>query len=271
MTGHQEAAREGLAERFLGRLGLRPGQGVDILETPTEEIIESLGRGRAPSIFSMAKRKKKRLVRKEENYLYSTRRFPLNNANNTIGAGAVAQGDYDFFGNGVGDGGGAMGYFSLANLTYLQTNMDKGGKIPTGRGFALFELAVSFNADALGADISQCLDTMELRYEKQGGQLVIHHGPIRNWPAGVGVAGYASAATTVAATTINVEKASNGVANLAAVRRFKQPRLLNANESFKYTLNAAANLPKNNAAVALSAFVEVCIWLFGFHYDRIPQ
>jgi hypothetical protein len=269
MTGHQEAAREGLAERFLGRLGLRPGQGVDILETPTEEIIESLGRGRAPSIFSMAKRKKKRLVRKEENYLYSTRRFPLNNANNTIGSGAVAQGDYDFFGNGVGDGGGAMGYFSLANLTYLQTNMDKGGKIPTGRGFALFELAVSFNADALGTDISQCLDTMELRYEKQGGQLVIHHGPIRNWPGGVGLSGYA--ATAVGGSPLTISASTNGVPNLAAVRRFKQPRLLNANESFKYTLNATANLPKNNAAVALLGFVEICIWLFGFHYDRIPQ
>jgi len=274
MNARAEAAREGVVDRFLDRIiGRRAGLGTHVLENSTEEILDQIGRGRDLSLWSMASkgRGKKKLVRKEENYLYSTRRFPNNTANNTIGGGTITSGDYDFFGNGVGDTGTAMGYFSVANLTYLQTNMDKGGKIPTGRGFALYELAVSFNADALGADISQLMDTFELRYEKQGGQLVIHHGPIRNWPGGVGVSGYAATATTASSTTINVERASSGAPFLAAVRRFKQPRLLNANESFKYTINAAANLPKNNTAVALSAFCECCIWLFGFHFDRIPQ
>lgn len=268
MNEIQQAAKMGVVDRFLGRLGLG-GHNVDILQNPTEEILAELERGRAPSLFGMKKRgkKKAKLVRKEENYLYSTRRFPNNTSNNTIGAGAVVAGDYDFFGNGVGDSGNTMGYSSLTNLTLQQTNMDKGGKIPTGRGFALFELAVSFDATATGANIAQCLDTMHLWFQKQAGAMNIYHGPIRNWPAGTGVAGYA--ATT--ATTTTIQQAANGVPTLGGVRRFKNPRVLNANDSFKYVITASANLPKTNAAVALTDFVEISIWLFGFHYDRIPE
>lgn len=267
MNEMQFAQKQGVVDRFLGRLGMG-GRNVHVLETPTEEIRADLERGRAPQLWGMRKKKKAaKLVRKEENYLYSTRRFPNNTSNNTIGSGAITAGDYDFFGNGVGDVGSSMGYFSLSNLTYLQTNMDKGGKIPTGRGFALFELAVSFNADAVGGDIAQCLDTMHLWFQKQGGAFNIYHGPIRNWPAGTGLAGYA--ATT--ATTTTIQGAANGVPTLGGVRRFKNPRVLNANDSFKYVLTAVANKPKDNVAVALTAFVEISIWLFGFHYDRISD
>jgi hypothetical protein len=268
MNAVQEVAREGLIDRWLSRRGLG-GRPLSVIGNPTEEILEDAHRGRPLrlELFGSQQRRKANLVRKEENYLYSTRRFPLNTANNTIGAGAVAAQEYDFFGQGIGDSGTTHGYFSLSSLTPLQTNMDKGGKIPSGRGFAMFELAVSFNAQALGADIAQLLDVANLKYVKQGGAMTIEHGPIRNWPGGVGVAGYASAATT----TINVERAGNGAPNLGSVRRFKQPRLLNANESFKYVVTAVANLPKSNTAVALSDFVEMSIWLFGWTYDRIPE
>lgn len=271
-------AREGLIDRVRGKLShlLLPGQGFSILENPTEELAEAAIRGRGlpklHRLFGAGARAGQDIVRKEENYLWSTRRFPNNTANNTIGSGAITAGDYDFFGNGVGDQGSAMGYASIANLTYLQTNMDKGGKIPMGRGFALFELAVSCNASALAKDIVQVIDNAELRYEKQGGNLVIHHGPLRQWPGGTGVSGFSSDATTASSTTVHTEAASNGVPNLAAVRRFKQPRLLNANESFKYSINfPSANTAKANVALALSDFVEVSIWLFGFTYDRIPE
>jgi hypothetical protein len=250
-------------------------RGLAVLEAPTGEIREQLEHhkkhgGRPPEFQAMA-RKKKKLVRREENYLYSTRRFPSNTANNTIGAGPIVAGDYDYFGNGIGDVGTAMGYFSLSTLGYHHTNMDKGGKIPTGRGFALYELAVSFNSNAAAADIAQMMDASELRYEKQGGQLTVHHGPVRFWPGGIGVAAGGSASTTVAATTIDRFGASNGVPHLAAVRRFKKPRLLNANDSFRYVMNCLANQAKTNAAIALSDFVEMTVWLFGFHYDRVPE
>ena len=273
MNAIQEAAKGGLIQRFFRQWGLsNPGTGLSVLENPTEEIDHDLARGKRPKLFRLfGAGAQPREIRREENYLYSTRRFPSNTANNTIGAGAVVAGDYDFFGNGQGDSGNSMGYFSITNLSYLQTNMEKGGKIPRGKGYKLFELGVSFNAQALGADVSQLLDTMNLKFDMGGGNFTIQHGPLLLWPGGVGVSGYASAATTVAATTINVERASNGSPFLGAARRLKDPRILAANDTFKYTITAVANTPRTNVAVALSDFVEVRIWLFGYHYDAIKQ
>src|SRR5262249_51320598 len=141
--------------------------------------------------------------RVEENYLYYTRRFPQNTANNTIGAGAVLAQDYLYFANGVGDQGSAAGYFSIANLTYTQTNMASGGKVPTGRGYRMFDIGISFNAEAKVPDIAQMLDSCNLRFEKQASQLVLQHGPLKLWPGGTGI--YAN--TTATATTA----ASNGL------------------------------------------------------------
>lgn len=238
------------------------------IENPTEEIDEHIRRtGRTPKLHGMADGGVD--LRVEENYLYSTRRFPLNTANNTIGSGAVAAQDYNFFTAGIGDQVSTMGYFSGNSLTTLQTNMAPGGKIPTGRGFKLYDLAVSFNAAAAGADIAQLLDTCALRFEKQAGNLVIQHGPIALWPGGVGLSGYA--ATAVGGSPLTIQGASNGQPNLQAVRRFRNPRIFNANEDVKYIVNAAANLPCNAAAVGLSAFVEMRIWLYGYHFDKIPN
>lgn len=265
----------GLTTIIRDKLASAAARGLVALEQSTDEVRGSLEHfrkhgGRAP-VFSAMARKKKKLVRREENYLYSTRRFPSNTANNTIGSGAITAGDYDYFANGIGDVGSAMGYFSLSTLGYHHTNMDKGGKIPTGRGFALYELAVSFNSNASAADIAQMMDASELRYEKQGGQLTVHHGPVRFWPGGIGLAGFGSAATTVAATTVDRFGASNGAPHLSAVRRFKKPRLLNANDSFRYVMAMLATQAKSNATIALSDFVEMTVWLFGFHYDRVPE
>jgi len=268
-----QITKEGIMNRFFGRqaLGLlAAGAKTEVLENPTEELIYNFDRGCALDLYGRVHGKRKKFkmgVRKEENYLYSTRRFPSNTANNTIGSGAIVAGDYDFFGNGIGDTGTAMGYFSIGNLGYQQTNMDKNGKIPKGRGFLLYELAVSFNAAALPADIIQCLDSMSLKFEKQAGQLSIYHGPIRNWPGGVGISGYA----TTTATTTTIERGTSGAPTLQNVRRFKNPRVLNANDSFVYRLNATATTPAANTTIALSAFTEISIWLFGLAFDQIPE
>jgi len=267
MNRMQEIAREGLVERFLNRLGLRGGQGVDVLENPTEELVEDLAKGRSPTVYAMAAKGKRKIVRKEENYLWSTRRFPGHTADDTIGGGTLTDGDFPYFGNGVGDAGSAMGYASIPNLTFLQTNMDKGGKIPTGRGFAMFELAVSFNALAKPKDIAAFMDVSELRYSKNNDDFTLHHGPLRLWPGGTGVNGFAAVFNATGGPG-PVHIGENGVPSMSAVRRFKQPRLLSANESFTYIIHTASHLPNNNAAVALSDFVDVCVWLFGFHYIR---
>jgi len=257
------------AETFLSRLGAA-GRAVNLWENPTEEIRDALNTGRQLKMFPMAARPRAVMrptqpARVEENYLYSTRRFPNNTANDTIGAGAVATGDYDYFGSGVGDAVTTMGYFTAAGtaLTYLHTNMDRGGKIPQGRGYRLFELGISFNARALATNVAQLMDTLALRYEKQGGQLVIQHGPVKFWPGGTGVNGFS--------TKTNTEGSANGIASLGAVRRFRLPRELDANESFKYTLAApSATRYVDGTAIALTDFVEVTIWLYGAIKDSIP-
>lgn len=268
----QTAQKLGLVDRLLGRLR-GGGHRVDILENPTEELIEQTQRGKEVTVYSMpgtappGHTKKKKILRKEENYLWSTRRFPGNTTNDTIGGGTLTTDDFPYFGNGVGDGGAAMGYASIPNLTFMQTNMDKGGKVPTGRGFAMFELAVSFNALAKPHDIAAFMDVAELRYSKNNDDFTLHHGPVRLWPGGTGVGGFAAVFNSTGGPGAQIF-GHNGIASMAAVRRFKQPRLLNANESFTYIMHTLAKFPNNNVAVALLDFLDVCVWLYGFHYIR---
>jgi hypothetical protein len=207
--------------------------------------------------------------RLEENYLYSTRRFPNNTANNTIGSGAVTAGDYNFFTSGVGDQGNTMGYFSVSALTYLQTNMAPSGKIPNGRGFKMFDLGVSFNAQASSANIAQMLDTCSISFQKQAAQLKVFNGPILLWPGGVGLSGFA--ATAVGGSPLTIAGASNGIAQLSNMRRTKNPRILSANDDFQYVVTAAAATPQSNTTVALTDFVEMRVALFGFVLDKIPN
>jgi len=252
-----------LTHRFVERLGLDPRNEapLHVLQNPTEEIAHGIKSGKPAKLWGV----ERPLVagRLEENYLYHTRRFPNNTANNTIGAGAVAAGDYLFFTSGFGDQGATAGYFSVANLTLQQTNMAAGGKIPTGRGFRLYVLGVSCNTAAKIGNISQCLDTMNMRFEKQSGQLVLQHGPIGLWPGGKGI--YAGTTDTA------VTAASNGMPALTNVRRYRTPRILSANEQFQYVINAAAATPAQNTTVALTDFVEITIWLFGQVLDAIPN
>lgn len=261
----------GFVRSFLHRFA--PGHRVSLLESPTEEIMHDIARGKKPKLFAMAGNPMAEndpvLGRVEENYLYSTRRFPLNTVNNTIGAGAVAAQDYLYFTFGLGDQGAAAGYFSVANMTLQQTNMASGGKIPNGRGFRLFDLGVSFNAQAIGTDIAQMLDISNLRYEKQNSTLVVQHGPLSLWPGGTGLYGFA--ATAVGGTPLTIQSASNGMPALTNVRRFRSPRVLSANDQFQYVINCAAATPNSNTTVALGSFVEARIWLFGQVLDKIAN
>jgi hypothetical protein len=261
---HISGATRKVIDRFLDRLGLdREGPGVVLLENPTEELEHDLKSGKKSKLHSMVGARPAVVGRVEENYLYYTRRFPNDTADNTIGAGAITAQDYLYFTNGLGDQGSAAGYFSVANLTLQQTNMASGGKIPTGRGFRLFDLGITFNTQCTIPNMAFCLDTMNLRFEKQNAQLVLQHGPIKMWPGGSGIW---AASTATAVTT-----ATNGLPALTNVRRWRNPRILSANEQFQYVINAAAKTPNNNTTVALTDFVEITIWLFGQVLDAIPN
>jgi hypothetical protein len=251
-------------------LGLGPGSLIPtkVFNGPTEDVLEQLDKGKRPKLFSMAGQAEPD-IRADENYLYSTRRFPSNTANNTIGGGAVVAGDYPFFSFGLGDLGTVAGYFSLTNLTLQQTNMAAGGKIALGQGFEMYALGISFNAQAIGTDVAQCLDTMNIRFDKQNSQYVIQHGPLKFWPGGTGLYGFA--ATAVGGAPLTIQSASNGMPAVTNVRTLRLPRILSANESFQYIINAAANLPNVNGAVALLSFVEITVYLFGYTLNRVPS
>ena len=254
--------------RFIEKLGLRNGDvPVRLLRNSTDELVDSaMRKGKMPKLFGYEGFPDIQ-GRVEENYLYSTRRFPSNTANNTIGAGAVAAGAYAYFTSGVGDQGSTCGYFSISNLTYQQTNMAPSGKIPSGVGYELFDLGVSFNAGVAPADAVQCMDTMNLRFAKQNAAFQVYHGPIKFWPGGTGASGFA----TTTATTTTIQGVSNGLPSLNNVRRFSTPRVLSANEDFQYYIDAAAATPNSNTTVALTAFTEVTIWLFGRFLSKIPN
>jgi hypothetical protein len=131
----------------------------------------------------------------------------------------------------------------------------------------MFDIGVSFNAAVSVANLAPMLDACNMRFEKQNAQLVIQHGPISLWPGGGGPYGFAS--TT--ATTTTIQGATNGLPALTNVRRWRNPRILSANEQFQYVINAASATPVENATIALTNFVEIRIWLFGQVLDAIPN
>lgn len=267
-------AKHSLVARLMGLFGPLGLRRADVFENPTEEIIGNELEGRRTKLYGMAGQRMTRGNngnpfagqapvdgRIEEMYLWSTRRWPNNTANDVIGAGALTAGDFDYFGQGIGDLANTMGYANLGNLTPRQTNMDKGGKIPKGIAFRMFELGVSFNESARAQDIAALCDASTIRFEKQAGSLVIQVGPPSFWPGGTGISGFS--------TNVTSEAASNGMPNINAVRKFRFPRELNANDSFKYVWTTSVNKPATNAAVALSNFVEATIFLYGYQFAAI--
>lgn len=269
--------KDGVGKHFLKRIQKHFPFRISLLEAPFEESDHEREKA-----FSKGQFHKERVFhgmdvagsmggRADENYLYSTRRFPGNTANNTIGGGTLTAGDNPYFTTGINDQGNQMGYFSIPQLTYQQTNMGPKGQIPKGQAYQMSELGIAFNANAKVADVLQLLDVSSLTFNMQQGGYLIYHGPIVNWPGGVGPYGFAGNSTTATTTTINVQGVSNGVPTPASTRKLSLPRIFGPTDMFQYTLTQSANLPADNSAVALSAFTEIRINLFGLYRSDIPQ
>ena len=188
--------------------------GVNVFAKSTEEIQHEVQLGREPSRMQFAAGRlaagngaKKRL---EENYLFDTRLYPV---------GALAVSDYVYFANAIGQPGANNGFLGGLIMSELETNMDVASQIAQGKNFVMTQVGVSFNANILTADAATLMESGALRFTKQGSQFTLKHGPIRFWPGGMGLAGYASSG--IAATTIN--GAHNGDADIRAVRRLSVP------------------------------------------------
>lgn len=263
---------------------------VQILQNPTSELREELAaakarddRGRGVVLFAQNFRARRYArpaqaqgaqthsgsgkARLEENYFYSTRRFPVLGTN-VIGAGGLTAGSYPFFTKGLNDDGAAVGFASGFILGLPETNLESGGgSVPQGTSFVFNQLGITFESDIKTADLAVMLDAVTLGFSKAGGQFSINHGPLKMWPGGMGIQGYA--ATTVAAASI--EAAHNGAADPRAVRVLKIPRILREKEVFQYNmLIARTTKAKDGTAIALSNFVTPTIWLFGGQRNVIP-
>lgn len=240
-----------------------------------EELLHEKGKGkswRSVAMFAKSMRRPQGNpsssgnARLEENYFYSTRRFPISTAN-AIGTGALAPNTYPFFGKGVNDDGSGLGFPSGFVLGLPETNLEVGGGIPQGSSFVFNQLGITFESDIATADLAVMLDNVTLGFSRAGGQFSINHGPLKFWPSGMGIAGFA--ATTVAATTVAAPH--NGNADIRAVRTLRIPRILREKESFQYAMTVTRSTKsKDGSAIALTNFVIPTIWLFGGQRNVIP-
>lgn len=242
-----------------------------ILANPTEELVEATQSHRPVSLFQRkalySRAPQARAVaRLEENYLYSSRRFPAL-GNNTIGGGALGVASYVFFNRGIGDDGQAAGWPTGFAMSLNETNLEMAGQIPMGTSFVFNQIGVTFNADASTADVNTMVEACTLVFKKSGGQFTINHGPLKMWPGGMGTEGYAST-TNVTST---VQSAHNGAADIRAVRNLRISRVLREKETFSYEFAIPRTTKATDgSAWALSAFVVATIWLWGGQKNVIP-
>jgi hypothetical protein len=271
-------------QAFMCRLPASLRERVAILENPTNELIDELadakreGRGWSDvKLFATGMRRRRMLgqggnsgkARLEENYFYSSRRFPKA-TNNTIGSGGLDKGDYPFFQQGLNQDGVAMGFPSGFVLGQPETNMESsGGTVAAGTNFVFNQLGVSFNSDIAIADLAVMLDAVTLGFKKSGGQWAIQHGPLKMWPSGMGISGFASSAG--GETAVDLVAATNGNPDLRAVRTLRIPRILRETEAFSYNMSVERpTKAKDGSTIGLTSFVVATLWLFGGQKNLIP-
>jgi hypothetical protein len=276
---------------FMNRLPQSMQDKVSILQNPTDELIDELAyakqQGKGWSEVAMfaqnvrqrfarpVQRRNDNGARLEENYFYGSRRFPTS-AGNVIGAGGLSAGSYPFFTKGQNDEGVALGWPSGFTLGQSETNMElSGGSIPTGTNFVFNQLGISFNSDISTRDLGTMIDLVTLGFAKSGGQFSLSHGPLKMWPSGMGMSGFAAGASGSGAEFAPgflLQAVTNGVPDIRAVRSLRIPRVLRAQESFQYGMIVTRpTRSTDGSTIALAGFVIATIWLFGGQKNAIAS
>lgn len=239
----------------------RCGMPISLMDGSTEEIRDSV-KSKIPvkTLYAAGQRMLASSMgakaRLEENYLFDTRCFQ---------AGNIASGEYLFFQNAVGQPATNNGFpAGVTIMTDLETNMDVAGQIAQGKNFVFNQIGVSFNADILTGDCATLMEAGALRFEKQGGQYTLRHGPIRFWPGGMGVNGYS--------TATGVTGAANGLADLRVARKLAIPRVIREKESFnyKYVVPRTVRNTNGSTTIAVVGGSLMTVWLWGGQQDTIP-
>jgi hypothetical protein len=252
-----------------------------LLDNPTEEILDGMQRKGKVRLFARGvntpwmgarnvatqvhRRAGSNGSRLEENYLYSTRRFPAL-TNSTIGGGAIVANSYAFFQYANGQNCDSAGFPTGTAAGLTETNMEVASQVAQGTNFVFNQVGISFNAMATTTNVAQLMDACALIFSKQGGQFTLNHGPIKAWPGGMGLAGFSN--ITAAATEVS---AHNGAADIRAVRSLKIPRVIREKETFAYNFVVPrATTATDFTAFALTQFVLATVWLWGGQENIIP-
>ena len=227
--------------RFLAAMASAPGVigPPHLYENPAEEIQDAMQRGKNINLhFAAASQARGRsairdLMAKrgevvgEENYLFSSRRYP-NSTDNTLPAGnMIPKGEYDYFTYAVGSSSVGSGFPTGFQASYNETNLTGTPQvIPTGQGFRIWQEGICFNTGANPDDIEQVLDSGSLKYQTQSNQYTVYKGPLAGWPGGWGVSGFSDVQ--------GQSSAHNGIADPRAVRHLQFPRVIKAQQQFSY-------------------------------------
>jgi hypothetical protein len=250
---------------FLDRCGSLADK-IRLFANSSEEIHESLNGRKSVKLYqrgdrslSLAQAMGAR-ARLEENYLFDTRNFA---------AAAVPAGEHIFFQNNQGGNAANNGFpAGVVNMSDVETNMDTPGQIAQGKNYVFNQIGVSFNSDIAFGDLVNMIEDGALRFEKQGGQYTLKHGPVKMWPGGTGITGF----QIDGAAAANLSANSNGQADMRAARRLSIPRIIKEKESFayKYVVPRIVRNTDGTTATTLTERVIMTVWLWGGQQDNIP-
>lgn len=261
--------KQSIIARFLGAFASAPGVNgpMMLMENSSEEIDDALARNKNLTLHFATNAQlrgraalrdltsKQGDIRGEENYLFSSRRYPSATANALPAGNMIPQGTYQFFNYAV-NSTGAGGYPTGFIATYGQTNLTTANQTPAGQGYRIFREGIAFNTGAHAADIQQVLDSGDFQYQTEANQYTVYKGPFAAWPGGIGVSGFS--------TNQNTESAHNGIADLRAVRTTHMPRIIPPLKQFSYVHNVGvAGRATDASNWTLGTFLECRVMLWG--------
>lgn len=249
---------------MIGRSQAEGGVEVAVYENPTEEVahMAQRGAGTLHKFGASGKDKEKVPRRDEENYLFSTRRFPSSTVVNP-GPGGIAAGDFLFFNVGIGQDGSTAGFPAGFSYSELETNLQTPSQIPQGQAFRMKQLGISFNAEAALTDIQQVVDAGSIILTKQAAQWTMRHGPAQFWPGGMGVVANSQVQGS--------QSAHNGIGDWKSARYLKIPRDIHNLENFNYIYRVPRPARATDGVAWSVNPLEMRIWLWGLQVDKIPD
>lgn len=270
--------KQSTLDRFFATFGSAPGvhEAPRVYENSTEEMQDALERKRPLRLwFASAAQKRgvsalsdmkprKGEIRGEENYLFSSRRYPAAVDNILPAGNSIPVKEYPFFNVAIKENAATAGFPSGFLATGNETNLTDSGKTPQGQGFRIFQEGVSFNMEADPRDIAQILDSGYLEFSGDANTYHLNKGPMSGWPGGWGISGFSDVQ--------GVQAAHHGIADPRAVRRLAMPRILSPLRSFGYSHFVQVDGRDTDASAwNLTKFTICRVWLWGDQMTKVQQ